>query len=126
MARAKNFVVNVRSYSSGVPGRSLCNARNHHWVEDEPVGDSYGEAINAAELLMSGVTSCAVTLIEAAARKSEFPLKRAEVTLEAIKDREAPPVHEDVTVFNEVHLQFDFVGIDDDQANELVELYKRR
>ena len=47
----------VRSYSTGTLGRSICNARNHHWVAD----DSGGEEIGAGELFLSGISACAIS-----------------------------------------------------------------
>ena len=32
----------VRSYSSGTLGRTICNARMHHFVADDPGGDEVG------------------------------------------------------------------------------------
>ena len=34
----------ARSYSMGVAGRSICNARNHHWVAENTGGDAVGLA----------------------------------------------------------------------------------
>ena len=37
----------ARSYSTGVTGRSICNARNHHWVSESPGGEA--EPVNDFE-----------------------------------------------------------------------------
>ena len=122
-----DFVVNVRSYSMGKPGRAICNARNHHIVEDEPQGNGeWGEAINAAELLMFGVTSCGVTLIEKLAMELKYPLARMELTLTGIKHREEPQPHKHVTVFHEVDLTYTLVGVSPAKGKELVAAHQAR
>ena len=50
----------VRSYSTGTRGRAICNTRNHHWVADGSGGDEVG----AGELFLSGITACAVNMVE--------------------------------------------------------------
>ena len=117
----------VRSYSSGTPGRALCNARNHHFVVDDyDYNGGPGEEIGAGEAFLSGVSACAVNMLERLARESEIPLKWTDVTVEATRDSGATPVHENVSVYDTVHLRFDLAGVNDEQARELVETYKRR
>src|SRR6266704_337075 len=61
----------VREYaaqaaSTDTFGRVLCSARNHHFVVDGPVQNGCpGEAINPAELFLSGVAACGVELVQA-------------------------------------------------------------
>ena len=55
----------VRSYSTGTPGRAICNARTHHFVAD----DSGGEEVGAGELFLSGITACAVNMLERVAKE---------------------------------------------------------
>lgn len=122
-----DFVVNVRSYSIGQPGRAICNARNHHIVEDEPFANGeYGEALNAAELLMFGVTSCGVTLIEKLAKELGYPLKRMDLKLTGVKHREEPQPHEHVTVFHEVDLTYELAGVTPEQGKALVAAHQKR
>ena len=120
-------VTRVRSYSSGTPGRVLCNARNHHFVVDDyAYNGGPGDELAAGEAFLSGISACAVTLTERLARESQMPLKWTDVTVEATRDSEAAPIHENLSVYDSVHLHFQFTGLDDDQAHELVETYKRR
>ena len=49
----------VHSYSTGTPGRAICNARTHHWVAD----GSGGEMVGAGELFLSGISACAVNMV---------------------------------------------------------------
>ena len=116
----------VRSYSSGTPGRALCNARDQHWVVDGYILDvGPGEAMSAGEAFLSGLSACAVNMVERIAIESRMPLARTEVTVEAVRDYDAAPIHPDFSVYQDVHLFFEFTGIDDDQAHELVHTYER-
>jgi hypothetical protein len=100
-------ITRVRSYSSGTRGRALCQARDQHFVVDDyAYNGGPGEALGA--------------------RESRMPLKWTDVTVEGTRDGEAPPIHESLSVYDAVHLHFDLTGLDDDQAQELVNTYKRR
>jgi len=117
----------VRSYSSGTPGRALCNARNHHWVVDDyDYNGGPGEEVGAGEAFLSGITACAVNMLERLAREGGMPLKWTDVTAEASRDSHAPPVHEGLSVYHSIHMSIELTGVDDDQAQELVGTYKRR
>ena len=127
MAEERFRVTKVRSYSSGTPGRSICNTRNHHFIVDEPgyVGGP-GEEVTSSEAFLSGIVSCAVNMLGRLSRESEMPLKWADVTIEGTRDTEAPPIHEGLSVFDSVHMRFELTGLDDDQAQELVATYQQR
>jgi len=72
----------VREYaaqaaSTYTVGRVLCSARNHHFVVDGPVQNGCpGEAINPAELFLSGVAACGVELVQVLAKSQAVPLGR--------------------------------------------------
>ncbi len=111
-----NVIINrIRSYSSGVPGRSINNVRNHHLVIDEP---SLGEAMSPADVFLTGVSACAVGLIESVAARREIPLARAEVTIEGVRDRSSP------TAFARVGMRFELFGVSQEQAEGLVDAYR--
>ena len=55
-----------------------------------------------------------------------MPLKWTDVTVEATRDSGAAPIHENLSVYDAISLHFELTGLDDDQAHELVETYKRR
>ncbi|MBI4233714.1 MAG: OsmC family protein [Chloroflexi bacterium] len=115
----------ARTYSSGTPGRAICNTRNHHFVVDNaPYAGGPAEAITAAEAFLSGVTACAVLMLERVARESNIPLRWADVGIEATRDSEA--IHEVHSVYDKVHMVFQLTGPSKAQAAELVEIYKRR
>ena len=77
----------ARSYSTGTLGRALCNARTHHFVAD----DAGGEAIGAGELFFSGISACAVNMVERLANAGQIPLQWMDVHVEAYRDAEKPP-----------------------------------
>ena len=58
----------VRSYSTGTLGRAICNARTHHFVADDPGKDEVG----AGELFLSGISACAVNMVERLANHGRF------------------------------------------------------
>lgn len=113
---SEQYLVNtVRSYSSGTVGRSLNTVRNHHFVIDSP---TIGEEITSGDAFLAGVSSCGVTLIERAAQEMRIPLQRMEVTIEGLRDRQAP------TSFARIDMRFRLVGVSDAQAEALVGCYK--
>ena len=61
----------VRSYSTGTLGRAICNARTHHFVAD----DAGGEELGAGEFFFSGITACAVNMVERLANNDKIPLE---------------------------------------------------
>lgn len=114
------LVNRVRSYSSGTPGRSLNNVRNHHFVIDEPpYAGGPGEEITPADAFLAGVSSCGVLLVESFARREGVPLERAEATIEGVRAR-ANPVD-----FESISMRFELVGPDQAQAEQLVAYYQK-
>ncbi len=105
----------VRSSSAGLIGRSLNSARNHHFVIDSP---ALGEALGSGEAFLAGVSSCGVTLCENAAREMGVPLERMEVAIEGLRERERP------ANFARVAMRFTLHGVDQAQADAVVQRYK--
>lgn len=115
----------ARSYSSGTKGRCITNARTNHFVvDDADYSGGPNEAITSAEAFLSGITACAVLMLERLAREGDVPLLRSDISIEAIRDREA--VHEVYAAYDRVHMRFELTGPTKAQARELVETYKRR
>ena len=110
----------ARSYSSGTLGRAICNARNHHWVADDTGGDEIG----AGELFLSGITACAINMVERIAREEEIGLDWMDVSAEAYRDLDATPG--DRTVYEDVRIHFQMWGLDDSDGEHLVDIWKRR
>lgn len=127
MADENIFTAQAETVSSGIQGRALVSVRTNHFVSDDPDLPAYGgpgEAPNAAELFLSGITSCAVLMVERIARADGLPLERTHAEMEASRDtqaeREGPPV------FDSARLTFTFSGLTREQAGQLVETFKGR
>ena len=92
----------VRSYSSGTRGRAINNARNHHWIADDPGGDEIG----AGELFLSGISACAVNMIERIANEEEIPLDWMDVSVEAYRETLTPSQASALSIEDiNIHLQ---------------------
>lgn len=107
----------VRSRSSGVVGRALSQARNHHFVLDSSTAP---EALSNSEAFLAGVSSCGVTLIEGHARDAGIPVRRMEVTIEGVRSAAEP------SRFQHVAMRFELHGVDQGTAERLVETYRTR
>jgi organic hydroperoxide reductase OsmC/OhrA len=126
MAQSDIRSYNVQARSTGVFGRVLCSARNHHFVVDGPVQNGCpGEAINPGELFLAGVAACGVELLQVLAKAQQIAPKSVEVDIVGAMDR-GNPVRQDVTVFNSVKLSFRIGGVTEAQAQDLVDRFKRR
>jgi len=110
----------VRSYSTGTLGRAICNARTHHFVAD----DAGGEEVGAGELFLSGISACAVNMVERLANEGGILLDWMDVGVEAFRDSGKAPGER--AVYDAIKVNFEMWGVDDDQAHELVETWKRR
>ncbi len=108
----------VRSMSSGIVGRTLNSARTNHFVLDSPSGP--GEAVTNGEAFLSGISSCGVTLIEHHAEETGVPLKRMECSIEGARHVS------DLTRFQTITVRFELIGVNDKQAEALVETWKSR
>ncbi len=110
----------AQTYSSGTHGRAICNARTHHWVAD----DGSGDAVHSGELFLSGITACAVNMVERIAVADDSPVNFMEVSAEAYRDPDSVPG--DLTLYADVRIHFKIWGVDDDQGNHLVDTWKKR
>jgi uncharacterized OsmC-like protein len=108
----------VRSYSSGVLGRSLNAARAQHFVLDSPSGPN--EAVTNGEAFLAGVSSCGVTLIEKYAADNGIPLQSMQVVIEGIRANAEP------NRFQAVNVKFEIRGVDQAQADHLVATWQDR
>ena len=108
----------VRSCSVGLPGRALNSARTHHFVLDSPSGPN--EALTNGEAFLAGISSCGVTLIEKHAQETGVPLARMEVTI-AGKRSFADP-----TRFHSIDVRFELHGVDQGEAERLVDAWRSR
>jgi uncharacterized OsmC-like protein len=121
----------VRSYevdarSTDVFGRVLWSCRDQHFVADGPVHNGCpGEAVTPAELFLAGIASCSVELVQVVARADETSVGSVRAQISGDIDPEHP-VREDVTVFTSVRLELEVGGVDQTEAERLVEQFKRR
>lgn len=110
--------------SSGIPGRALGRVRTNNFVVDDyafPPYDGPGEEPGAAELFLSGVTACAVLMLERIARNEGIPLTHVRAAMEASRDPEASRAP---ATFDRAHLTFTLAGVDEEQASRLVSVFE--
>ncbi|HUJ15554.1 MAG TPA: hypothetical protein VL284_17340 [Thermoanaerobaculia bacterium] len=123
--------MNIRTYdaeaqSTDTFGRVLCAARDQHFVIDGPVQNGCpGEAVTPPEAFLVAVASCGIELLQVIARELSLPIPSARVRIHGVVDRDHP-VRPDVTLFNEVRLQFAVGAVTREQALDLVERFKKR
>jgi uncharacterized OsmC-like protein len=115
------LVTQVRSQSTGVEGRSLNSARTNHFVIDEPAyGGGPGEALTPAEAFLAGISACGVLLVESFARQEGLPVRHVDAHIDGIRTKADP------ATFRQVNLRFQLAGVDQSQAEHLVERFKGR
>lgn len=123
-SQVRRFSVAARS--TDVFGRVLCSARDQHFVVDGPVQNGCpGEAITPLEVFISAVASCGVELVQVIARNEGISLASVAVEAHGMVDR-SNQARSDVTLMNQVRLQFTLEGVENDDAGKLIEGFKRR
>jgi uncharacterized OsmC-like protein len=126
MAQSEIRSYTVEARSTDTFGRVLCTARNHHFIVDGPVQNGCpGEAINPGELFLAGIAACGVELLQVIAKEQQLAPKSVGVEIEGTMDR-SNPVRKDLSVFNTVKMHFLLDGVNQTQAADLVERFKRR
>ena len=116
----------VSARSTDVFGRVLCSARDHHFIVDGPVQNGCpGEELTPPEVFLSAVGACGVELLHVIARDQGTTVDKVGVTVRGTVDR-GQQSRADVTVFNNVRLDFVVGGTDAATAAQLVEGFKRR
>ncbi len=112
----------ARTYSTDIYGRAICNSRHHHFIADDV---TVNEAVTAGEYFLAGITACAVNMIGRVAKEEmAVSFERLEVKIEGTYDRDKRT--NGVTLFQTVQMQFEFNDINENQAHELVAIYKER
>ncbi|GAA5060537.1 OsmC family protein [Nocardia callitridis] len=94
-----------------VPGRFLLSARTNHLVTDSRFGP--GESIQAGELLLAALTSCAMANIQSNAAAEDLPLTDIDVRAEHRRGSTDVTRYDYTTVY--VHL----TGVDQPTAESL-------
>ena len=110
----------TRCYSTGSLGRAICNPRTHHFVSD----DGGGDAVYSGELFLSGIAACAVNMVQRIANNEEISLEWMDVGVESWRDPDKE--QGDRTVYDAIRVNFEMWGVAEDQAEELVEIWKQR
>jgi uncharacterized OsmC-like protein len=124
MTAVRGYEVDARS--TDVFGRVLWTCRDQHFVADGPVHNGCpGEAVTPAELFLAGIASCGVELVQVLARNEGTTVGAVHARIAGEIDRENP-VREDVTVFTSVRIELEIEGVGEDDAQRLVEQFKRR
>ena len=78
----------------------------------------------SGELFLSGISSCAVNMVERLARTDNIVLEWMEVSLESYRDASAD--HGELTLYDAIRIKFEMWGVEDEDAFNLVELWKKR
>jgi len=112
-------VETVRSTSSGVIGRADNTARGAR-VSFDSSSRPQPDALTNSEAFIAAVSSCGVTLIEMYAEETGVKLAGMAVTIEGTRTAAAP------NRFARVTMTFELDGVDQRQAEALVETYRGR
>lgn len=116
----------VRARSTDTFGRVLCSAREHHFVVDGPVQNGCpGEELTPPEVFLSSIAACGVELLHVIAKEQARALGSVRASVYGKVDRSNQP-KKDVTVFNEVRVDFELSGTDAASAEALVDAFTRR
>lgn len=115
----ENSIVNrVHSTSTHVPGRAINSAGVHHFIIDGTSAPH--EEITPVDAFLASISACAVQLIERFATEGGVPLERVECDIEGSRPKDEP--HR----FEHVNLTLALTGVEQRQADELVERFKGR
>ncbi|HEY3065493.1 MAG TPA: OsmC family protein [Methylomirabilota bacterium] len=109
----------ITSASSGTVGRADSAVRGQHLVLDSSAHPK-PDALTNSEAFLASVSSCGVTLIEGYAHEHGIPLRRMEVTIEGVRTAA------EQNRFARVAMSFAFVGVNQSEAEKLVETYRGR
>ena len=109
----------VRSESSGTLGRAVSRGHGATLTLDSS-GRPQPDAFTNSEAFLAGVSSCGVTLIEMHAKESGIAMQGLDVTIEGARTSTDP------TRFASVTMTFEFSGVSQAQADELVQTYRGR
>ncbi|MGQ0538965.1 MAG: OsmC family protein [Gemmatimonadaceae bacterium] len=116
----------VSARSTDIFGRVLCSARQHHFIVDGPLQNGCpGEELTPPEVFLSAVAACGVELLHVIAKERERALGSVRAKVYGKVDRSQQP-QKDLTVFNELRLEFELSGTDAASAEELVAAFTRR
>jgi uncharacterized OsmC-like protein len=108
----------VRSTTTSVHGRTLNSAGTHHFIIDGPSRPN--EEIVSIEAFLAGISSCATHLMEDFAEEEGIQLRRADVTIQALRPAQEP------SRFERIDLRIELLGPSQEEVEHLVERFKGR
>ena len=110
----------IRSMSSGTVGRAISVARGPEIVLDSS-SHPHDDALTNSEAFLAGISSCGVTLLESYAEEQRIPVSRMSVEIEGVRTPATLPA-----AFDRVSMRFEIGGVNQAQADELLEVYRHR
>ena len=114
-----DVIETIRSSSSGTVGRAYSAARGHRLALDSS-SRPQADAFTNSEAFLAGISSCGVTLIEKYAADNGIPLQSMQAVIEGVRSNAEP------NRFQAVNVKFELRGVDQAQAETLVETYRGR
>ena len=108
----------VTSTSTATKGRVINSARHNHWVIDSPSGPA--EAVSTGESFLAGISSCAVTLVQAVAAAEGVALGPLSVEVSSYRAADRPYDYDHIDV------SFRYEGLALTDAERLTEQWKAR
>jgi uncharacterized OsmC-like protein len=111
-------VTAVSSVSTATKGRVINSARHNHWVIDSPSGPA--EAVSTGESFLAGLSSCAVTLVQAVAAAEGVALGPLSVEVSSYRVADKPYDYDHIDV------AFRYEDLSLAAADKLTELWKER
>ncbi len=118
VAPAADAAVRVSGVSTDTPGRFVLSAGTRHYVSDARVTTGGpGEAVNAGELLLSALTSCALAVIQHHAHDQGWAVGRVRVEAEFTRDSD------DGTRYADVVVRAALPDLDRDRAQALLDRF---
>lgn len=111
-------ITSVTSVSTATKGRVINSARHNHWVIDSPSGP--GEAMSTGESFLAGLSSCAVTLVQAVAAAEGITVGSLSVEVAAYRHAERP------FDYDHIDVAFHYQDLPQAEAEQLTEKWKAR
>jgi uncharacterized OsmC-like protein len=112
-------IESVQSSSHGALGRAVSRARSARLVLDSSTRPQ-PDVLTNSEAFLASISSCGVTLVEMHAADTGVPLRRMTVTIEGVRKAQEPARFAGIT------MRFELAGVDQAEAEALVETYRSR
>lgn len=116
---SEDKVETVRSVGTERAGRAVTKVRDATLVLDSS-SQPQPNAFTNSEAFLAGIASCGVTLIELYAAESGLDAGRPAVTITGARTAERP------ADFDRIDIQFEFAGVGQPHAENLVQIWRER